>query len=294
MKRVALTFGLAVLALALAAPGACGLVLPPGSEGFDANVYSEGGGLAEQAGSHPGAVSFSVDFETEGGGPFTEGNLRNLSLEMPPGLIENPTALSPDAPIAAGECSQLAFSTPRSSPFEESLSGESCPDRTQVGVVTVRSSFGGGEERSFGLFNLVPPQGAPSELGFNPNGQPIVLVPSLRQADIGAHFVRRGSSSAAKKADADFRMSLARRSSRTSPRSAFSSSRSELLSSSLRLQVSASAWRTHLRGSRGGCPGRGLRGNGAAGLGDHPGTAIEQLIGYFFFRGMAWEFPSSR
>ncbi len=48
-------------------------------------------------------------------------------------------------------------------------------------------------------------------------------------------------------AEADFRMSLARRSSRTSPRRAFSSSRSALLSSSSRLPASASAWRTHLR-----------------------------------------------
>lgn len=78
--------------------------------------------------------------------------------------------------------------------------------------------------------------------------------------DIGAHFVRRGSSSAAKKADADFRMSLARRSSRTSPRRDFSSSRSAVLSKSLRTPASASALRTHLRRVSWWIRGRGLRG----------------------------------
>src|SRR5581483_5337564 len=56
-----------------------------------------------------------------------------------------------------------------------------------------------------------------------------------------------GSSSFAKKADADFRISLALRSSLFSRRSSFSSSRSELASRSARFPESASAWRTHWR-----------------------------------------------
>jgi hypothetical protein len=175
---------LVAFVLAMLAPaGASAFAVLPGSEGFDSNVSTEDGKLAVQAGSHPGAVDFSVNFETKGEGSSTEGELRNLSVEMPPGLIENPTAIVPGAGISSGQCSQVAFSTPRSSPFEESLSGESCPDKTQVGTVTVRSSFGGGETRTFGLFNLKPPPGVPSELGFNPYGNPIVVASSLRQAD---------------------------------------------------------------------------------------------------------------
>src|SRR6187399_703811 len=116
MRRVALGLGLVALALALAPAGASALTLLPGSEGFDANVYAEGGGLAKDAGSHPASVSFSVDFETEGAGPFTEGELRNLSLEMPPGLI--------NIPAAVPRCGNHFFTTPRNSPFEESQSGE--------------------------------------------------------------------------------------------------------------------------------------------------------------------------
>jgi hypothetical protein len=177
VKRVAFGLGLVALAIALLPASASALALLPGAEGFDANVYAEGGGLAKDAGSHPGSVSFSVNFETEGGSS-TRGELRNLSLEMPPGLIEISNAIP--------RCSNHFFTTPRNSPFEESRSGESCPDNTQVGVATVRSDFGGGETRTFGLFNLPPAPGAPSEIGFNPYGHPITFVPSIRQ--IGGEY----------------------------------------------------------------------------------------------------------
>lgn len=177
MRRLGIA-ALAAAALALSLPSSVlAFGFAPGSTGFDANVYAEGGVTATQAGSHPLALSFDVNFETEGGGPFTEGDLRNLSLEMPPGLIENPTT------IATKECSQADFQTHRESPWEKSLSGESCPDKTQIGVVAVRSSFGGGTTRTFGLFNLAAPPGAPSEIGFNPYGDPVVLVPTIRQAE---------------------------------------------------------------------------------------------------------------
>jgi len=146
-----------------------------GIASFEATVHGEGQTIETQAGSHPVALEMSLDLEAEGGGPFSEGDLRDLSLEMPPGLIENPTVLPP--------CQQADFLTPRDSPWEKSFSGESCPDRSQVGTLTVRSSFGGGEERTFGLFNLQPPPGAPSELGANPYGAPIVLVPAIRQSE---------------------------------------------------------------------------------------------------------------
>lgn len=177
MRRTALV-PLAAVVLALALPaGASAFDLLPGSAGFDASVYAEGGGPATQAGSHPLSVKLDLNFKTAAGGPFSEGDLRDLSLEMPPGLIENPTA------IATGECSLLDFETPRVSPWEESLSGENCPDDSQVGIVTVRSSVAGGTTRTFGLFNLSAPPGAPSELGFSPYGAPVILVPSIRQAD---------------------------------------------------------------------------------------------------------------
>jgi hypothetical protein len=147
----------------------------PGPEGFDANVYDGVGQATTQAGSHPYAMTFDVDFE--GTGAAGENGLRDLSFEMPPGLFENPTA------TRQIYCSAKEFATPRSSPWETSLSGESCRDKTQVGTLTVRSSAGGPKARTFGLFNLVPKRGEPAELGASPYGEPIVFVPSIRQAE---------------------------------------------------------------------------------------------------------------
>jgi hypothetical protein len=177
MRRAAgSAIGIAAVAAALFLPAsASAFDFLSGSEGFSAEVYEGNAAPATEAGSHPVGMSFSVDFALQGGEPFTQGDLRDLSIKLPPGLIERPASLP--------ECSSEAFHAHRESPWEESLSGESCPDKAQVGIVTVRSARDGGSVRTFGLFNLKPPPGAPSELGFNAYGNPTTLVPSIRQAE---------------------------------------------------------------------------------------------------------------
>ena len=158
-----------VAALLLLAPAAQASF---GISDFQAALHGEGATLDTQAGSHPVALEMGVELNQSGG--FSEGDLRDLSFEMPPGLIENPTVgpgllpgrLPDPPPVPLG-----------SEPLRREL-----PDRTQVGTIEVRSSYGGGTTRTFGLFNLQPPPGAPSELGANPYGAPIVFVPSIRQA----------------------------------------------------------------------------------------------------------------
>jgi hypothetical protein len=168
-----------VLALAASPPASADAAFGflPGSEGFEVSPIAEGGGPADLAGSHPYALSTSVAFEPESpaspGAPFTDGDLRDLTIEEPAGMVEDPDAVP--------KCSQLQFGTPRSSPFEEpSRSGESCPADTQVGVVTVETSFAGGSSRRFGVFNLAPPPGVPSELGFSPYGVPVTFDSTIR------------------------------------------------------------------------------------------------------------------
>lgn len=143
----------------------------PGAAGFEVAAVTEGGAPDTVAGSHPYALTTRIAFKLGGGG-FSEGDLRDLRIEAPPGLIENPDALP--------KCTQAQFHTPRSSPFEASLSGENCPGYTQVGVVTLRTSHNGGENRRFGVFNLVPAPGVPSQLGFAPYGVPVVLNSQIR------------------------------------------------------------------------------------------------------------------
>jgi len=138
-----------------------------GSEGFDVAVQDEGGvGVKTQAGSHPYAISTSVN--------VAEGDLRNLDLEPPGGLIENPSAVS--------KCSQDRFHEARSSPFEATRSGESCPALSQIGTIEIRSDALGNPVRTFGLFNLEPPSGFPAQIGASPFGVPMVFTPRLREA----------------------------------------------------------------------------------------------------------------
>jgi hypothetical protein len=170
---------LALFATGLSAPTAqaADFGFLPGVEGFAVSATNEGGSPDLQAGSHPWELTTTVNFKLvegvpEPGGPFTDGDLRDLHIALPPGLIENPAALA--------QCRLAQFNTPRVSPFEASRSGESCPDKSQIGVFTARTSLG---TRSFGLYNLAPPPGAPSQIGASPFGVPIVLTPHVRQTE---------------------------------------------------------------------------------------------------------------
>ena len=157
----------------------------PGEEGFAVSAIADGAGVATKAGSHPNHLRFELgfnlggEFEGQPGVPFGDGDLRDLRIQMPPGLILNPAVLP--------KCKPAEFHAPRVSPFEESRSGESCPENTQVGTVEAQTSLGGDEVRRFGVFNLVPPPGVAAEIGFAPYGAPIVLDARLREAAAGVY-----------------------------------------------------------------------------------------------------------
>jgi hypothetical protein len=181
--RVAAILACALAALFLLAPSAqaAGFGFLPGSEGFNFAAEEHDGSPATEAGTHPyqltGTVNFLEGPESPGqpGVPFPAADLRDLRFELPQGLIGNPSAI--------GRCTLAQFNTPRSSPFEEpSRSGESCPDKSQVGTVTMRTSLLGGSERTFGLFNLTPPPGVAAMLGTAPFGQPIAFAGQVRNA----------------------------------------------------------------------------------------------------------------
>jgi hypothetical protein len=158
-----------------------------GSEGFAATAWADGGAVATQAASHPYQLDFSLafnqggEFEGQPGMSFPDGDLRELALELPAGLLLNPAVLE--------QCSATAFHTPRISAFFDSRSGESCPDRSQVGTVEVSSSLGEGEPRRFGLFNLAPPPGVAAQLGFAPYGRQAVVDLRLHEGGDGSYRV---------------------------------------------------------------------------------------------------------
>ena len=148
---------LAAGAVALAAPATAGAFsFAPGEAGFQASV-SANGGAATLAGSHPHALAYRL--------AFTQGDLRDLTLQAPPGLVENQTAVE--------QCDSAEFNTHRVSPYEASQSGESCREGSQVGVVQLTKE--GGAQRTFGLFELQPQAGVPAQLGFAPWGQHVIF-----------------------------------------------------------------------------------------------------------------------
>jgi hypothetical protein len=168
--------GLALAALWLAPAAAqASFGFLPGSAGFEMTAMAEGGGSpSSAAGTHPYSLVTKVGLNLAG--EYSDGDLRDLHIDLPPGLIENPTVLP--------RCTPGQFSTPRVSPFEaDNLSGESCPDTTQIGIVTVRSHYNGGETRTFGVYNLFPPPGFPSRFGFAPYGVPVTITPHVREAN---------------------------------------------------------------------------------------------------------------
>ncbi|HET9152946.1 MAG TPA: hypothetical protein VFN85_02380 [Solirubrobacterales bacterium] len=151
---------LATLILAALLP-ARGLAEPQ----YEVAAKKEDGTAIVQAGAHP--YSLEID--------FSSGNaLRALRLGLAPGLLVNPTQVT--------ECSAVAFKTHRSSPYEASESGESCPNSSQIGVVAANA---GGTVRHFGLFSLVSPPGVLTRIGAAPFGVPLVFDVRLRESDSG-------------------------------------------------------------------------------------------------------------
>lgn len=156
MRRALLIWAAGALVLA-ATPGTAGAFsFEPGEAGFAASL-SAGTGPAVRAGSHPSAASYRLAFD--------EGDPRDVRIQMPAGLLENQTVIE--------QCSATEFHTHRTSTHEASQSGESCRESSQVGVVRV--SKAGGESRAFGLFQLVPENGIPAQLGFAPWGEHVTL-----------------------------------------------------------------------------------------------------------------------
>jgi hypothetical protein len=133
-----------------------------GIDAFSVAATEAGGSPATLAGSHPYALTAAIGFAPGG-------DVKDLHLDLPPGLIENPEVVP--------RCTSDQFQTPRSSPPpEERRSGESCPEETQIGTIAVDTGSG---VRHFGVFNLEPPPGRPSRFGAAPFGAPLVFTPQI-------------------------------------------------------------------------------------------------------------------
>jgi hypothetical protein len=123
--------------------------------GFAAPITEEDGEPSKLAGSHPYQQTLSFAFPTKRPGSITnDGHPRNISVELPKGLLGNPAASS----VLCTEA--------------ELTDDSGCPNPSQVGSTEVTSLLGeAGNNVVFtdNLYNMVPPPGAVAELATDVN-----------------------------------------------------------------------------------------------------------------------------
>ncbi|MGA7703958.1 MAG: hypothetical protein WB998_03570 [Solirubrobacteraceae bacterium] len=134
----------------------------PAGFGFakaDAWVSSADGTIDTQAGSHPFEVVFNFDVNANGA-RNPEGELRNIDVSLPPGLIGNTTVI------------------PRC--LREQFDDEAeCPTGSQIGAATV--GFPGGFTlKSVPIYNMTPPPGSPAEFAYEVVGVQVFLDARVR------------------------------------------------------------------------------------------------------------------
>lgn len=122
--------------------------------------FTKAGEPVTQAGSHPDlTLAFELNKALDGGGEpeVAGGEARNLTVNLPPGLVANATAVAQcprqllDGSVGGGPGAQFA-----------------CPADTEVGVDTAHLIGGGGELDlvNIPVYNMVPPPGVPAEFAF--------------------------------------------------------------------------------------------------------------------------------
>ncbi len=150
MKPLVALLVVLVAALAGASPAAAEIGFEPGS--FSARMHDSADADVTQAGAHP---DVTVDFMlrstvNENGDSVPDESVKDLSVELPAGVVGNPQATP--------RCVHGAFMAGR------------CDRGAMVGVETMRSkAFPGAPEMdvtTVPVWNLVPPEGIVARFGF--------------------------------------------------------------------------------------------------------------------------------
>jgi hypothetical protein len=152
---------------------------------FSASLLAPDGTPVRQAASTPFRYVTRFAANTERPGPagagITEfvpagGDLKDIAVALPPGLIGNPTAVP--------TCPAQQFNTTDNTEIGASnVTRNQCPDGSAVGLVAVdqvegKTAVGG--NLVVPLYNLVPPPGMPAQLGFQLLGAPFYIDTAIR------------------------------------------------------------------------------------------------------------------
>lgn len=149
--------------------------VPFGVEDFALEAEDDSGQAVTQAGAHPFQLTttFAMNGTSEGRTP--PALLKDQRINLPPGLIGDPSVLA--------QCTEEQFAS-----FSPQGTNQ-CPSDTAVGVATVTIALRNTPPTTFSVpvFNLVPAQGEPLRLGFDPDDVPVTVDTSIRTgSDYGA------------------------------------------------------------------------------------------------------------
>jgi hypothetical protein len=155
VKRFVLLLGIALAGAACLPAGAQAAF---GFSEFDVTFTDSAGLPATQAGSHP--FAFTTSFEANVDGEEADGRLRELFLDLPPGLVVNP------------------FAVPRCTADDFETLNEGVNDCSNAAAVGVAESASGEPETwtATPVFSLVSPASVPLRLGFRVAAAANVIV----------------------------------------------------------------------------------------------------------------------
>jgi hypothetical protein len=164
LNRATISGGGAPASASTSNPVTISAATPPfGFVGWDGWFSNADGTLDTQAGSHPYEAVFSFDLanvlraKPDGLVPAS-GEVRDVVVQLPPGLVGDPTAVP--------QCTQPQLET------------GSCPQASEIGIDM--GYLGVPHELGFPVYNMVPPPGVAAEFGFTFSGILTYLDSSVR------------------------------------------------------------------------------------------------------------------
>jgi hypothetical protein len=164
-----------ILAMALMVPGAHAVVADYPEFGFASTGFeftNTDGSPSRQAGAHPN-VTTRIKFKTvvnSRGVVIPPTNVRDVHVELPPGVVGNPNA--------APTCKYIEL-------VNEKNSNPECPISSQIGSVEFRASPQEGPGSGVPLFNMEHGNDVPGAFAFDFNGTVVKITPRVRPGDYG-------------------------------------------------------------------------------------------------------------
>ena len=185
LRRVLAAFAFSAVLMALAAASAnadFGLRPDPNDPSrldFMADVFKADGSTPEtQAGASPDSAVTQFGFNRLANNVNPDENVRNIVVDLPPGLVGNPQAVP--------TCTRLQFNG-------VGFGDTPCPAQTQVGyaVVTVKGTTPATTVQTTPVYNLAPREGDVAEFGFRVVTTSIHVVAEVVGSGADAHIRAR-------------------------------------------------------------------------------------------------------